>query len=212
MQYFYWLLLIVGGFLLGSIMFCEIVPKKVLHKSIYEISTDNNPGAFNVFKHCGKKVGTLCLLLDVLKGFISVILASLFMNAKSIAFAFVMVAPAIGHAVGMFNHFHGGKCIAVSFGIMFGLLPVTWIGIVVLATLYILFSTVAKIKNAAKRSIVVYGLFMILTCIVLAVMGLTYAAIGCGLLAILPITKFVFSKNGLIENRFSDSVIIKKEE
>jgi len=123
MQYLYWMLLIVGGFLLGSIMFCEIVPKKVLHKSIYEISTDNNPGVFNVFKHCGNKVGILCLLLDVLKGFITVLVASLLMDTHNIAFSFVLFAPALGHAVGMFNHFHGGKCIAISFGKCLDLYP-----------------------------------------------------------------------------------------
>lgn len=202
MEIFYWLLLIVGGFLLGSVMFCELIPKTFLHKSIYEISIDNNSGAFNVFKHCGKKIGILCLFLDVIKGFIPVILASLFMNAKIIAFPFVMVAPALGHAIGLFNHFHGGKCIAVSFGIMFGLIPVTWVGIVVLATLYILFSTVAKIKNAAKRSVVVYALFATIVCITLGVLDLIYAAIGCALLAIIPIVKFVFTKKGMVDNRF----------
>ncbi|MDE7181807.1 MAG: glycerol-3-phosphate acyltransferase [Clostridia bacterium] len=210
MTTFLWILFTVGGFLLGGIMFCEIIPKLVLHKDIYAISVDNNPGAFNVFKHCGKKVGIPCLLLDVLKGFIPVLLASLLMDANSIAFSFVMVAPALGHAIGLFNHFHGGKCIAVSFGIMFGLIPVTWIGIVALAALYILFSTAIKIKNSAKRSVVVYGLFMLITCTVLGVIGLTYAAIGCGLVAIMPIVRFLFTKNGLVDNKFVEEDVVSE--
>ena len=100
MEILYWILFIFGGFFLASIMFCELIPKIILHKSIYEISVDNNPGAFNAFKHCGLKVGIPCLLLDVMKGFIPVLLASLLMNANNIAFSFVLIAPVFGHAVG----------------------------------------------------------------------------------------------------------------
>lgn len=209
MEILYWVLFIVGGFLLGSIMPCELIPKKILHKDISKISVDNNPGAFNVFKHCGKKVGIPCLLLDVLKGFIPVLLASLLMNTDNIAFSLVMVAPALGHAVGLFNHFHGGKCIATSFGIMFGLIPVTWIGIVTLAALYIIFSTIIKIKNAAIRSVVVYTIFAVVVCPVLGILGMTYATVGCGLVAVLPIAKFLFSKKGLVKNNYKDNENMK---
>ena len=209
MEYLYWSLLIIGGFLLGSIMFFELIPKKLLHKDICEISVDNNPGAFNVFKHCGKKIGIPCLLLDVLKGFIPVLLASLLMDTNNIAFVFAMVAPALGHAVGMFNRFHGGKCIAVSFGIMFGLIPVTWIEIVALAFFYILFSTVIKIKNSAIRSVIVYAIFAVVSCVVLWLLGITYAAVGCGLVALLPIMKFLCSKNGLVKNEYRDARVAK---
>ena len=208
MEILYWMLLIIGGFLFGSVMFCEIIPKKVLQKDIYNISIDNNPGAFNVFKHCGKKIGILCLLLDVLKGFVPVLLASLLMDANNIVFSFVMVAPALGHVLGLFNNFHGGKGIATSFGIMFGLIPVTWIGIVTLAALFIMFSTVIKIKNASIRSVVVYAIFAILTCTVLGILGMIFVAIGCMFVAILPIVKFLFSKKGLIENSYRDNTTV----
>ena len=202
MEILYWFLLISGGFLLGSIMFCELIPRIVLKKDIYKISVDNNPGAFNAIKHCGKKIGIPCLVLDVSKGFIPVLLASLFMNTESIAFSFVIVAPALGHAIGLFNRFHGGKCIAVSFGITLGLIPVSWISFVILASLYIVFSTVIKINPASKRSVVVYALFFVINCTVLGATGCFFTAIGCGMLSLLPIVKFLFSKNGMVENTF----------
>lgn len=204
MEVLYWTLLVVGGFLLGGIMFSQWIPKLLAGKDIYKESVDNNPGAFNAFKHCGKKIGTLCLVLDILKGFVPVILASLLMNANSIAFSFVMFAPAFGHAVGLFNKFHGGKCIATSFGVLAGLLPITWIPFAVLAALYIFFSVVLKIKNAAKRSVVVYALFLLVSCTVLGVLGAIFVAVGCGLVAVLPIVKFLFSKKGLVDNKFHD--------
>ena len=170
-------------------MFCRIIPKLFLHKDICEISDDHNPGAFNVIKHCGKGVGILCLLLDVLKGFIPVLLASLFMDTTCWAFALVMAAPVLGHAVGMFNRFHGGKCIAVSFGVMFGILPATWIGIVVLAALYILFSTAIKINPNSKRSVIVYSLFGAIGCVLCAVYGMPSVAFGCLTVAVIAIVK-----------------------
>ncbi len=195
----------MGGFLLGSMMFSQWIPKLLAGKDLFNESADNNPGAFNAFKHCGKKIGTLCLVLDILKGFVPVFLASLLMNASSIAFSFVMFAPALGHAVGLFNKFHGGKCVATSFGVLAGLLPITWIPFAVLAGLYIFFSVVLKIKNAAKRSVVVYALFLLVSCTVLGVLGKAYVACGCGLIAVLPIVKFLFSKNGLVDNKFHDN-------
>lgn len=206
MEVLYWTLLIVGGFLLGGIMFSQWIPKHLAGKDVCEVSVDNNPGAFNAFKHCGKKIGLLCLFLDILKGFVPALLASLFLSSESIAFSLVMFAPALGHAVGLFNHFHGGKCIATSFGVMLGLLPVAWVPIVVLAGLYIFFSTLLKIKNAAKRSVVVYVLFMLISCTVLGVMGQPFVAVGCGAVSILPIVKFLFTKNGLAENKFHDEI------
>ena len=77
MEILYWTLLIVGGFLLGSMMFSQWIPKLLAGKDICKESVDNNPGAFNAFKHSGKKIGTLCLALDLLKGFVPVLLASL---------------------------------------------------------------------------------------------------------------------------------------
>lgn len=204
MEFLYWILFIIGGFLLGGIMFCEWIPKLILHKDIAKISVDNNPGAFNVFKHCGMKIGIPCLLLDMLKGFVPVLLASLLMETDNIAFALVMVAPALGHALGLFNRFHGGKCVAVSFGIMFGLIPVTWIGIVVLIALYILFFAIIRMKNGSKCSVVVYALFALIVCPTLGILGLPYAAIGCGLVALLPIIRFVLPKNGMVENSYRD--------
>lgn len=204
MKIFCWILLVCGGFFLGSIMFCELIPKIFLKKSVCKISVDNNPGAFNVFKHCGVKWGIPCMFLDIFKGFLPVLLASLFMDANDFAFSLVLFAPVLGHAVGLFNKFRGGKCVAVSFGVMFGLIPVTWIGIAVLISLYVLFTAIIKIRPASKRSLLVYALFAAIVCPVLGVSGLFYVMVGCGMVALLPIIKFIFSKNGLVENNYFD--------
>ncbi len=198
MNALYWVTVVAGGFLLGSVMFCELIPKRFAGKDIYEISSDNNPGAYNAFKHCGARVGIPCLLLDVAKGFIPVFAASMLLDCNCIAFSLAMAAPVLGHALGLFNKLHGGKCIAVSFGVLLGIIPITWVPITVLAGLYIFFSCIIKINPASKRSVIVYILFAIISCTALGFMKMLYAAIGCGLVATQPVVKFLFSKNATV--------------
>ncbi len=204
MDVVYWLLLILGGFLLGGVMFCERIPLRFAKKDIYEISVDNNPGVFNVFKHCGKKVGAVCLFLDLAKGAVPVLIASLLMDTNNIAFTMTLVAPVLGHAVGLFNRLHGGKGIATSFGVMLGLIPVTWIGIVSLVTLFVLFSFIIKLNPASRRSVLVFVLNALVCGIVIAVIGLPFAAVGCIGISAVVVVKFLFSKNGMVANTIAD--------
>lgn len=193
MEHLRWLLLAVSGFLSGSVMFCAIIPKIFLHTDVYEISDDHTYGVFNVFKHCGAKAGIPCLILELSKGAVPVLLASLSQNTNTLAFSFVMAAPVLGHAVGIFNRLRGGKCVAVTFGVTLGLIPVAWIAVAVLVFFYVLFSTLFKIESRTVRSIVVYALFAITACTVFCLMRLIYVAIGCLLISVFPIVKFSFA-------------------
>lgn len=135
------------------------------------------------------------MLCDVLKGFIPVLLASLFTDTSGFAFALIIAAPVLGHAVGIFNGFHGGKCISTSFGVMLGLLPVTRIGITVLAALYILFSTAVKIGSHLKRSIIVYFLFGVISGTALFATGFASAACGCIAVGLIAVIKHIMALN-----------------
>jgi glycerol-3-phosphate acyltransferase PlsY len=179
----------MGGFLMGSIMFSKFIPKLVVHKNICELSDDGNPGAFNAFKTCGVKIGSLCLALDILKGFIPVLVASLLINAQSPLFALVIIAPILGHAIGMFNGFHGGKCIATSFGVAAGLLSISFIPFALLAALYILFFAVIKIKSNRICSIIVYSIFGVASFIALMIMGKPVTGVGCLMIGIVAVVK-----------------------
>ena len=70
-----WLFWIGGEFLLGGVMFSQLVPKLLGKGDVGRDSDDHNPGAANVFCLCGVPLGVLCLLLDLLKGFVPVFLA-----------------------------------------------------------------------------------------------------------------------------------------
>ena len=60
---------VIGGFLLGSVQFCRIIPHAIKKVDVCALSDDGNPGAANAFKFCGILIGSVCLALDILKGF-----------------------------------------------------------------------------------------------------------------------------------------------
>lgn len=183
-----WSLWILGGFLLGGVMFSELLPKRLVQKDVAQLSPDRNPGASNVFLTCGVPMGLLCLGLDMLKGFLPVYFACQTMDLARGQFALVLAAPVLGHALAPLNHFHGGKCIATAFGEMIALLPVTRIGLC-LAGLYIFFSVVVRIKPNRVRSIVSFTLFGLVS-VTWGLMVQWYSlAAGCGLISLIAVLR-----------------------
>ena len=187
------LLWTIAGYFLGGIMFCSWLPRRLTGKDICEISSDHNPGATNVFIHCGAPLGLACLLLDLLKGFIPVYFASRSEIAGTVLMALVIAAPALGHATGVFNHFRGGKCIATIFGEVLGLLPISYIGIL-LAVLYILFSMVLCIRPDRKCSILTFSVFGSAAFIIEWILGRFPVGLGCLLISLISIGKHLIAR------------------
>lgn len=187
-EIFLWCVLIFGGFLCGSIMFSKLLPLLIAGKDVTAESDDRNPGAANAFSTCGVAVGMLCLLLDMLKGFLPVLVGRLLLNTDDLLFALVIAAPVLGHAIAPLNRFRGGKCIATSFGVTIALMP-QCLAAPILALLYILFSTLIRVKSHRRRSIVVFGLFALLSCTLLLSIGQTSYAIACAFIALTAIYK-----------------------
>ena len=63
---------VIGGYLLGSILFAYVLPKLTRHIDIREMSEDGNPGTYNAFRYGGTVCGICVLLLELLKGFFPV--------------------------------------------------------------------------------------------------------------------------------------------
>lgn len=182
--------LIIGGFLLGGIMFSWFVPSIIKNIDICDLSADHNPGSANVFTSCGWKMGLLCLLLDMAKGFIPVFSAYrlLELNTDNLLFAAVMTAPIMGHAIAPFCKKGGGKCIAPAFGVMVALLPTTRVGLI-LAALYISLSTVARINPIRIRSIITFAIFGVLSEGMAVYNGRYAIGLGCILISLTVIVK-----------------------
>lgn len=193
------LFLMAVGYLAGSTLFGRILPKYFRNIDIEEVSGDKNPGTANVMKYAGIPLGLLCLVLDIGKGYLPVLWAESVVAPVDLLFAGIMVAPVLGHAFPFWKSGRGGKAIAVSFGVLLGILRYSrsvWL----LAALYIFFSLVVVIKPNEKRSVYTFVLFGSISALFLLFDGLPGICVGNMLIA------------GVVANRnWADARIGQKE-
>lgn len=107
----YFILLLISGYLLGSIPFGYIIPK-IKGINIKNIGSGGT-GATNVSRALNKKWAVLVAILDILKAAIPVYLAVTYLNIDW-QIALVALSPVIGHNFPVWLNFKGGKGIATS--------------------------------------------------------------------------------------------------
>jgi glycerol-3-phosphate acyltransferase PlsY len=111
------LIVILFSYLSGSIPFGLILTKIFTDRDIRNIGS-GNIGATNVLRTGNKYLATLTLLLDILKGFIPVIITQQYFSELiqlSCLLAF------LGHIFPIWLKFKGGKGVATYLGILFAL-------------------------------------------------------------------------------------------
>lgn len=131
---FFWTLI---AFVAGSLPFSPLIGRLFSHKDIRNVG-DGNPGAANVWKTAGWKVGLLATTLDVSKGALPVFFARTTGGLSGWALVPVSLAPIFGHAFSPFLRFRGGKAIASTLGVWLGLIglePIIVFAIFTLLTL-----------------------------------------------------------------------------
>lgn len=181
----YYLLFILIGYLLGSILFAPIVGQLIQKKDIINGTKDLNPGTANAFMQGGMVCGILTLVGDMGKGFLPVFFCIRLQNSVLMhhlcgidrgiwgsipnavhifGMALVLVAPVVGHVFSLYHHFHGGKGIATTFGCLLGYAPNLFPALV-LAFFFILYSLVVRIIPHFYRTIATYvcalGIFFV---------------------------------------------------
>ena len=157
MEYGY-LFYMVVGFFSGSILFGRMIPLVFKSVDVTRESDDGNPGVFNAFVCGGTGCGLLALLSDLLKGALPVMLCASHIGTDSWLFSLVIAAPVFEHAYSIFNRGNGGKGIAVSFGVLLGLLPI-WQPLVLLIVWYLLFLVIIPDKSNTRKSIYAFFAF-----------------------------------------------------
>lgn len=108
---FFWLIL---SYLLGAVPFGLIISKTCCGIDPREQGS-GNIGATNVNRLCGSKYGALTLVLDILKGFLPVWVASMFSDSLFFL-SLTALAAVCGHMFSAFLSGKGGKGVA------------TWVG------------------------------------------------------------------------------------
>lgn len=122
--------LIVLAYLIGSISNATWISKRFFHLDIREYGS-GNAGATNTFRVLGPRVGTLVMILDMLKGVIAVKLAYLLPYyampehmTQLINFQIGLgLAAVVGHIFPVWYDFRGGKGIATLFGMVLTIQP-----------------------------------------------------------------------------------------
>ena len=118
-------LLVLGGYLVGSLSFAVIV-SRVMGLDDPRTYGSQNPGATNVLRSGNKKAAIATLLFDALKGYFPVLLVKLYgpdFGLDDRAVALVAISAFMGHLWPVFFAFKGGKGVATAAGILFGVEP-----------------------------------------------------------------------------------------
>jgi len=108
------MMVIVGAYLIGSLS-SAIVLCKLAGLPDPRTQGSGNPGATNVLRFGGKKLAATVLIIDVIKGVIPVVVATLLGLDQSWVAA-TALAAFLGHLFPLFFQFKGGKGVATALG------------------------------------------------------------------------------------------------
>ena len=119
---FYYILIAIIAYAIGSINFSVILSKKMAGFDVREKGS-GNAGSTNVLRSVGKKAAALTLILDVLKGVVAVVIAIILGNIvpdinRELLVQIAGIAVVLGHTFPVFFGFKGGKGVATSLGIL----------------------------------------------------------------------------------------------
>lgn len=111
MEYFYFVLEALLGYLLGSISFSVILTKIKYRKDVRDEGS-GNAGATNVARVFGMKAGLFTLLFDILKMVIPMAVGLILSGAWGVTVA--GMAGILGHCFPIYFGFRGGKGVSVT--------------------------------------------------------------------------------------------------
>ena len=182
------LFFVLLGFGMGGILFSYHLPLWIKRIDITKVSQDHNPGTANVVRYAGVPLGLLCLLLDMAKGGLVVFWARHAVNPWDLLFAFVLAAPVLGHALAPMYSGIGGKGIAVSFGCLLALVPLSYM-VFMLAAIYLFFSLIIVIRPDERRTVFSFALMAVGALAFLPFTRHLSITIGCCIIAGIVIIK-----------------------
>jgi glycerol-3-phosphate acyltransferase PlsY len=113
------ILIVILAYLIGSIPTAYILFKIKKGDDIRKYGS-GNVGGTNIIRTLGVFWGLFTIIMDVLKGFIPVLISYLIYPEDLVLAAIVSVVAVLGHIFPVYIKFKGGKAIATSFGVIIG--------------------------------------------------------------------------------------------
>jgi glycerol-3-phosphate acyltransferase PlsY len=147
---------VLGGYLAGSIPTGYWLVRLVRGIDIRRVGS-HSIGATNVWRVMGWKLGVPTIVVDVLKGLVPALVASLLVN--DLAGVLAGGAAMLGHARPLFLRFEkGGKAVATTGGVMIGLAPLVAAGaLIVWFVTFLVARYVSVASMAAALSLPVFA-------------------------------------------------------
>lgn len=158
---------LILAYLMGSIPSAVWIGKSLYGVDVREFGS-GNAGATNTFRVLGKRAGFIVLFLDILKGWLAVVMAGFISEAPTGTSQFVDlqivlgVAAVIGHIFPVFAGFRGGKGIATLFGVILAAHPLACLislGVFILIFLIFRYVSLASISAAIAFPVSVITVF-----------------------------------------------------
>lgn len=114
----------VISYFIGSIPFGFIIARVAKGIDIRQAGS-GNPGATNVWRVMGKKYGILVFILDMMKGFLPVLIFDYVTSGQSRSLYTILCGAGVilGHTFPVFLGFKGGKAAATGCGVFLWLAP-----------------------------------------------------------------------------------------
>lgn len=170
----------ISAYFIGSFPTSYLMAKWTSGLDIRQVGS-KNAGATNVFRTVGKAAGAATLVIDILKGFLTVTLVTNFfynfeINLDYDFYRMFMGSIAVaGHIWPVFLKFRGGKGVATTIGVALGVAPaiflpslIIWIIVFFLTNYVSLASIIALISfpiiAAALRQSIYLVLFSVIIC------------------------------------------------
>lgn len=112
------------GYAFGNILTAEIIARKYVHKSAFEIGS-GNPGMANIMAQCGFKPGIFVLCGDLLKTVLPCLLCGflIFPYYRVLATAWAGLGAVLGHNHPVWHRFRGGKGVSSTCAVLFCVNP-----------------------------------------------------------------------------------------
>ena len=150
--------------MLGSIPTAVWIGKYFFKIDVREYGS-GNAGATNTFRILGKKAGIPVLIIDVVKGWISVMLAIWFLSPGDSPVLFENfrvlcgAAAVLGHVFPVFAGFRGGKGVATLLGVAIGMQPMAALCCIGLFLLVLLLTKYVSLGSILAS--IFYGIFLL---------------------------------------------------
>lgn len=115
-------LLLLISYIIGSLNTSIILCKLLGYQDPRTIGSQN-AGATNISRFTNKKITISVLLIDILKGLFIILLARYYFGLQGNILGLIGFAMILGHIYPIFFQFQGGKGVATTIGVLFGLSP-----------------------------------------------------------------------------------------